>query len=434
MRLKSGRMAREVKRARGPAVWLAAAIIMAIASITVMAANLRLTAPWKHGYYARVALDDAKGVVSGGKQQVRLSGLNVGAIEDVQLLHGRPVATIKIEGEDGPLYRDARLRLRPKTPLDDLVLDIEDRGHPSAGKVGWQQLGFFGAFSGGPPKGDPILSSQRTTTPVDIGRVLNVFDVDTRSRLKTSIDELGKGLPDHGYQLRATLAQLAPFLSAAQRLSHETAVRRTQTRRLVHNFRLTTEELARRDVKLTQVVRGGAATLTEVADRDASVSDLLTQLPPTMRQLQSTFATVRGTADELDPAFDALQPTARALPAGLAGLRDFSVEARPALHALRAPLPQLTTLVRSLKPTSRGLQTSFTRLRPVTPDVDRITALIVPCEVALSKFFNNTISLGKFSDGRGSIFRGQTIDGNAKNQRALQSCAPGTPDGGKGNP
>lgn len=410
MSLGQTRVALEIRRARKPLVALLGLIVLAVGSAAVIVGNLHLNLPWTDTYTARVAVDDAKGLVP-NKQEVRIAGLDVGQVNNVELLRGRPVVTITMKRRYAPLYRDARLRVRPKTPLDDLYVDVEDRGHPSAGKL----------------TGGEILSAERTRTPVDIGVVLNTFRVDTRLRVSQSIDTLGHALPDHGAQLRAALVQISPFLRAAQRLTYESATRRLQTRRLVHNFRLMTEELGRRDLQLTQLVQGGAATFTQLAAVDAPLSGVLTGFPPTLRQLESTFTTVRATADQLDPAFDALQPSARQLPAGLNALRAFSVEARPALAALRRPLPPLTALLRTLQPTARGLNDAFTRLSPQAPRLDRITGAVVPCELAVQKFFQNTISLGKFYDQRALIPRGQSVNGDDPNQSPSPSCAVGGP-------
>ena len=255
--------------------------------------------------------------------------------------------------------------------------------------------------------------------------MLNTFDGDTRVRMEQAIDEVGQGLGDQGDQFRAALVELAPFLNAARRLTHETAIRRTQTKRLVHNLTLMMGELGRRDDDLHKIVVGGAHTFSELAAQDASLADVLAQFPPTLQQLLPTFATLRKTADELDPAFDALQPAARSLPGALANLRDFSLEARPSLAALRRPVPELTDLVDALRPTADGLDRAFTRLQPQAPRLDSITAKVVPCEYAVQKFFANTISLMKFADARGLVPRGQTVDGNSLFQREGKSCAPG---------
>jgi len=410
------RLALEVRRAGKPFIAVIALAIVAVISTGIILANIGVKLPWAGAYKTRVAVDDVSGVVP-KKHTVRLAGLEVGRIEKVSLEGGRAILTISMDPDRAPLYRDAQLRLRPETPLEDIFLNVESRGTPGAGELGEKD----------------VLGSERTRTPVDVGRVLNVFNADTRVRLEQSIDELGRGLDDGGRDLRRALVELAPFLRAAQRITRVTALRRTRTRRLVHNFRLMTEELASRETDLRGLVRGGAASLTELARNAEALKATISGLPPTMRQARSSFAALRQTTDELDPAFAELRPSARALPKGLAGLERFTREARPTFTALRRPLPELDGLVRALVPTSAGLERSFDRLEPVPARLNTITARITPCERVLAKFFQNTISLTKFSDNRATIVRGQTVfaggGSDTANQTRARSCAPGGPKG-----
>ena len=410
MKLRGGRLGLEIRRSRKGFIALLGLIAITVGAVIVISNGLRLNFPWDSSYTARIAVDDAKGVVP-GKQQVRISGFPVGEITGSQLVAGRPVLTITIQGQYAPLYRDARMRLRPKTPLDDLYLDVESRGHPSAGKL----------------TGSVILAADRTVVPVDIGRVLDAFTADTRIRMKQAIDELGAGLGDHGQQLQATLVALTPFLNAAKRLTNEMATRQQETAQLVHNFALMTAELGSRDAQLRQLVGAGAQTFTQLTAVEGPLGQVIAQFPPTLRQLLPAFSTLRATADQLDPAFDQLQSSARAMPAGLNALRDFSVQATPALTALRQTLPSLSSLISALEPTATGLNHDFALLSPQAPRFDRITSTIVPCELAIQKFFSNTLSLMKFYDNRGMVARGQTVNGMDFNQRPDPSCAPGGP-------
>lgn len=410
------RLALEVRRAGKPFTAVVALAIVAAVSTGIILSNIGVKLPWAGAYTTQVSVDDVAGVVA-KKHTVRLAGLEVGRIEKVALTGGRAILTISMDPDRAPLYRDARLRLRPETPLEDIFLNVESRGTPRAGKLGEKD----------------VLSTERTRTPVDIGRVLNVFNADTRVRVEQGIDELGRGLDDGGRDLRRALVELAPFLKAARRITQVTATRRGRTRRLIHNFRLMTEELASRENDLRGLVRGGAASLTELARNDEPLKATISGLPPTMRQVRSSFATLRQAADELDPAFAELRPSARALPKGLAGLERFTREAEPTFRALRRPLPALEELVGALVPTAAGLEESFESLKPIPPRLDAITARIEPCERPLAKFFHNTISLTKFSDNRATIVRGQTVFAgggpDTANQTATKSCVPGGPKG-----
>lgn len=406
----------ELRRASRPALAVLALIVLFVVCVGIILRNNGITLPWSSTYERQVAIDNAKGIVP-KEQTVRLAGVTVGRIEGVRLTQGRPVATISIDPRYAPLYRNAILRLRPETPLDDMYLDIISRGTASAGAL---------------PAGQ-ILPAQRTQVPVDVSSVLDVFNADTRARVNESIDTLGAALGPQGNSFKQALVDLAPFLAAAKRVTYETAIRQQETARLIHNFGLLTGELARRDVQVRQLVASGAGTLSELGGQERDVQALIDQLPPTMTQLESTFATVRATADHLDPAFDALQPVAAALPAGLTALTRFSIAAEPALARLRQPLPELNLLMAALRPAAAGLRGSFANLQPLPAQLDTTTRLIVPCEAALAKFFQNTISLGKFSTPDSVILRGETVmglnsnGGTVNDQTAAPSCAPGGP-------
>ncbi len=412
------RLKLELRRASRPALWLALLVVGALVSTGIILKNIGVALPFSDTYQARIEVDDAAGVVA-KKQSVRLAGIDVGRISDVSLEGGKAIVQITMDPDRAPLYKDARLRLRPETPLNDIYLDIEARGTRAAGKLGE----------------DEVLPAERTRVAVDVGRVLDVFDAGTRVRLEQTIDEYGRGLGPHGDDFRQALVELTPFLRAARRLTQETAVRRTQTARMVHNFRLLTQELGSRDRALRRLVSAGASSLGELGRSEGAVQRLVAELPPTMRQLSSTFTTVRQTTDELDPALDELQPVARALPSGMRALGRFSEKAQPSFAALRKPLPQLQRLLAALRPTARGLRTSFDALTPVPKRLDTVTRLVQPCERPIAKFFQNTISLGKFSDDNTVILRGQTVVGTASagggvndpNQTATPSCAPGGP-------
>ena len=400
------RMLLEARRAARPLAIFLVALAGAIAVSAVTLHNIGISLPWSHPYEIHVAVDDAKGV-STGTDQVRIAGVPVGRITAVELVRGRPVLTATIDAKYAPLYRDARLELRPQTSLDDMYLDVVARGHRSAGALGSGQT----------------LAASRTATPVDIGKVLDVFGTDTRAQMKRALDEVTVGLPRHGADLRATFAQLAPFLQSAQRLTAQFAARRHYTARLVGNLRALTEELAGRTGQLTHLVRAGSATFTTVSANAAPLGVLLDELPPTLSQLRGSFATLRGALGDLNPALDALRPVAGGLPGGLRSLESFSRAALPALRALDTPVRRLNPLAHALRPTSTALASAFAALEPAAPRLDRVTAAIVPCELAVQKFFQWTPSVFKFSDAQGAYPRGESVDANDAQLTKTSSCA-----------
>jgi phospholipid/cholesterol/gamma-HCH transport system substrate-binding protein len=416
-RLTRDRLGLELRRARRPfLIWLGL-LAVGLTAAAVLLAKLDVPWPWQHRYEFRVAVADAKGVVP-NSDEVRIAGVPVGRIVGVALEHGQPVITASIDPRYAPVYQDARLELRPNTPLDDMYLDVVSRGTKTAGSV----------------PGGGELTADRTQVPVDISAVLDVFNSDVRPRVTATINALGQGLGPHGEQFRQALVELAPFLDAAKRLAGEMATRQTQTARLIHNFSLLTQTLAERQNQVTQLVSAGSTTLQTLASVEQPLGQLLAQLPPTLRELPASFAALRTSEDHLDPALVALQPVAQVLPAAMQALERLAPDAHAGMAALDKPLPALTALMNSTSPLASNLSLAFARLRPQAPRLDRATSQIIPCEAAVEDFFQWTLSVMKYSDLHGVFPRGQDVGGlqstGATKDPLLiagKSCAAGGP-------
>lgn len=401
--LTRDRLRLEAQRAAFPLAIVIGLLALAVLSLALLAGRLQMTMPWQDRYEVRIAVDDARGVVA-GSSEVRIAGVVVGKITDVELDQGGAVLDAAIEPRFAPLYQDARLSLAPRTPLEDMHLNVTDRGSPEAGEVA---------------EGD-TLDAGRTRTAVHIGDVVNVFAPDVQAGVRRSIGELGRGLDDHGRQLRAALAEFGPFLAAARRMTHEIATRERETERLVHNLALLNEELARRDERLVELVDSAGGALAELDQERGSLGELIDELPPTLALMPRAFTTLRGVADETDAALIALRPAAQALPAGLEALRELSPDLGGAAVALEPALPDLTELATALPPLTSGLGASFSNLRPQAPRLDSITAQVLPCRLAVQKFFQWTMSVGKYYDSNSGTLRGQAL--------ASTTGAGGVPD------
>jgi ABC-type transporter Mla subunit MlaD len=285
------------------------------------------------------------------------------------------------------------MRLRPLTPLQDMYVDIDSRGTPSAGVLG---------------KND-VLTDTNTVSPVDISRVLNTFDGQTQSRMRTLLSEFGRGLADNGYQLKAAFVQLAPFLKTAQRTTQVLAERRQKMARVVHNLNELTGALAQRDKQLTGLVRDGNSSLGALSQQQKPFNDTLAEIPPTLGAIRSSFAALRSTEDQLDPALVSLKPVAKQLQDGLQGLEKFSTAATPSLKKLHTPLTKLEPFAQQLRPTATGLEQSFNRLKPEAPQFDQVTQTMIPCLDVMQRFFQDTLSVFKFFDASGAFPRGSNV-------------------------
>jgi ABC-type transporter Mla subunit MlaD len=395
MRVKSDRILLEISRSRISFLWLMWLILCGALAGWVVLKNQTFKRPWAHYREVRVIVDDAKGVQA-GRHQVRIAGVVVGVVKRTTLDHGHAELTLSIERKYGKLYRDARLRIRPQTPLADMYVAVERRGTPRAGELTTAD----------------VLTAEQTVSPVDISRVLNTFNVPTRDRLAALLDGFDRGLgTDGGAQLRAGFVALAPFLHAADRLTSVLARHRAATAQLVHGLSGVTGALAVRDRQLRQLTSAGNAALGELAARDRPLAATLRALPPTLTTLDRSFAAVRTAQRTLDPALTELRPVAARLDDGLSALARFGDDATPAFRALTPSVTQLSPLVRSLGPTAGSLDTALTRLTPQAPRLDRITTKLAGCLYPLQKFLSWSLSVFKFSDAAAAITRADSTIG-----------------------
>ena len=113
----------------------------------------------------------AQSVTPGQGQTVQIAGVDVGDITKVDLVDGRAVVTMKIRRKYTPIYKDATALLRPKTGLNDMVIELDARlaaageapdglHHPDRPDAAQRQL-----------RRDPVLAGHRhAQLPAAAGR------------------------------------------------------------------------------------------------------------------------------------------------------------------------------------------------------------------------------------------------------------------------
>lgn len=394
MRFNGDRLALELKRA-----WRPFLILLVLVGLAAVAAwynfhKQEAQWPWQSTRKYQVAFQDVKGVRP-GQQQVRIAGVKVGLISKARISGKTAVLTVSLDDEYGKLYKNARLKLRPVTPLQDMYVSIDSRGTPSAGELGE----------------DDVLGVQRTEVPIDVSQVLNTFDSDTRARLAALTNDFGEGVGGHGEELRRAFAALGPFLRTADRLAGAMTDRRREIARVVDNLGRLTAAVNTRDQQLTKLIRDGHGTVAELAQHDRTLAATLAELPGTMSQMRASFATLRDAQTQVDPALASLRPVAAKLESGLKALEGLSDDATPSLTALRPAAKDLKPLATSLPPTATALRDAFTKLEPTAPRLDRATADLVPCRLTTTKFFQWTLSVLKFYDENGAWPRAELVLG-----------------------
>jgi phospholipid/cholesterol/gamma-HCH transport system substrate-binding protein len=295
----------------------------------------------------KATFSTAQSLTPGQGQTVQIAGVDVGDITKVELVDGQAVVTMKIRRKYTPIHKDATALLRPKTGLNDMVVQLNP-GSRSAGKApaGWSI---------------PIAQTQPN---VNADEVLAALDGDTRNYLQMLVGGAGQALKGNGPQLSATLKRFEPTGSALARLNGALATRQSNIRRSIHNFRLLAEALGNKDNQLAQLVDSSNRVFRSFARQDQNLRAALQELPGTLNTTNTALTKAGRMAKQLGPTLGALRPGARAL--------------GPALAATRPFLRETTPIVRDqLRPFARDARPVVNILRPAARDLSKITPDLV---------------------------------------------------------
>jgi phospholipid/cholesterol/gamma-HCH transport system substrate-binding protein len=297
----------------------------------------------------------AQAVTPGQGQAIDIAGIQVGKVGAVNLENGKATVRMDIETKYAPLITDdATLLLRPKTGLNDMVIEVD----PGTGR---REV-----------KEGSTVPLARTEPNVNPDEILATLDADTRDYLTLLLQGGAEGLGGKakGRQLSAGLRRFEPTARDLARINSALAVRRGNIARVIHNFRLLMEELGANDQALAEFVSSSNAVFQSFANQEASIRASLQQLPPTLRTTRSALASTDRLSLEMQRSLPKLIPAAQALKPGLESLqRLFSDttppirdQIRPFTRQVRQPVKHLVQGAEPLKKTVKGLSTGLGNL------------------------------------------------------------------------
>jgi phospholipid/cholesterol/gamma-HCH transport system substrate-binding protein len=328
-------------------------LIIAIGVASYILSQQRFNLPaWVPGlgqdfYTVNAEFQTAKSVTPGQGQTVTIAGVNIGEISKVELKDGRALVEMKLEKKYGERVRkDASLLLRPKTGLEDMVIEMAP-GTGAAPKApeGW------------------TIPVQNTLPTVNLEDILASLDRDTRDYLRLLVAGAGQGLKDNGDDLAATFKRFEPGAEYARRMTAKLIERRGNIRRSIHNLRVLLEAVGEKDDQLAQLIDSSNTVFRSFAAQDANIRDALQQLPPTLRVTNTGLRKTERLANVLGPALEDLRPTARILGPTQRRIRPFLRTSTPIIR------DQLRPFARDVLPTVKSLRGAARGLADVTPDL-----------------------------------------------------------------
>jgi phospholipid/cholesterol/gamma-HCH transport system substrate-binding protein len=339
---------RAIRENRTNIIAIIVLVVIGLASVGVILANQRLALPgWvpvlgSHRFELKAEFASSQAVTPGQGQSVEIAGVRVGEISRVELQDGHAVVTMVVDDKYQQLiHPDASMLLRPKTGLNDMVIELDP-----------------GVASGEMKKGAtvPLSSTQPNVNPDEI---LATLDGDTRGFLNLLLASGAEGLGGHGLQLSATLRRLEPTSRDLARINGALAVRRENIRNAIHNFRLIAEELGNNDATVSAFIDSSNGVLASFAHQESSIRSALRELPGA---LKATHGALNGTAQlatQAKPALEKLLPGAKALAPSLRQTQPFFTETTaPIRDQIRPFARQIQTPVVHLRELAQGLGSS----------------------------------------------------------------------------
>jgi phospholipid/cholesterol/gamma-HCH transport system substrate-binding protein len=340
----------------------------------------------------------AQAVTPGQGQAVDIAGIQIGKVTSVDLVDGHAVVGMDIEPKYMQLiHPNANLLLRPKTNLNDMVVEVD----PGDGKDHIEDGHNF-----------PL---SQTEPNVNLDAFLATLDADTRQYIQLLVAGGAQGIGGRGRQLGNAFRRLQPFAHYIADLNRAVAQRRVALANVIHDFGLLTTELGRHDVAIERWVSSSKGALGNFANQQRSIQEILTEFPSTLNAAESAFASADRFSKVARPALLGLIPQAQALKPALKAnqrlfeqteepirtqIRPFTREIRPVLTHANQGSADFSKSVRSFG-NALGAFNSFLNELAYKPKGSRQSYLFY-----LPWLNHNTNAAFNLSDPAGPIFRG----------------------------
>jgi phospholipid/cholesterol/gamma-HCH transport system substrate-binding protein len=340
-----------------------ALVLAGLFAVTVILINQRASLPnWvpligTDFFHLEADFSTAQAVTPGQGQSVDISGIKVGEVSAVRLENGHAVVSMSIDNKYAPLIHDnASLLLRPKTGLNDMVVEVDPGTQPSP-----------------EIKEDSTVPLASTQPQVNPDEFLATLDADTQQFLKLLLANGAEALdPAKGRDVKLSnaLRRLDPFARDIARISGALAVRRQNIASSIHNFQLLSTELGNRDQDLVDFVDSSDAALASFAREEASIRSAVRELPGTLKVTKGALTSANALALQSGPALKKSIPGAKATGPALRALRPFFQQTagpienqiRPFTKQVASPVTHIAQISQGLGVSTPGLKTGFTDL------------------------------------------------------------------------
>jgi phospholipid/cholesterol/gamma-HCH transport system substrate-binding protein len=354
----------------------------------------------------------APAVAPGQGQSINIAGVRVGQVGGVGLQDGQAVVQMDIEPKYAPIYANATVLLRPRTPLKDMYLSLDP------GDSRFQAIPDGGS-----------LEAASTLPDVNVDEILGSLDTDTRDYLKLLLAGGAQAFRDGPAtaaapspaavrDLSGTLKRFEPLARDTRTFAALLAERQQNLRAAVHNLGQVATQVGGVEQDLAGLITSADVNFSAIASQDAQLREALTLLPATLSQTTTTLGKVQGLASAIAPALTQLQPFARSLAPALKATQPFLVSNTAVIEH------QLRPFSVAVQPLAQALAPGAAQLAVATPALERSVGVLNTLLNALAyrpgggqqsylfwgAWLSHIVSsLTTLQDANGTMLRGQFV-------------------------
>ena len=296
------------------------------------------------------------------QSDVRISGVNVGKVQNIELAPNRKdaIATVDIDDQYAPIPEGSRAMLRTKTLLGETYIELT----PGSSK--------------GPELQDgAMLPKANVAQSVQLDEIFRTFNPKTRKAFQTWMQESAVAVSGQGQNLSYGFGQLEPTLESLDRVFRILDTQHAVIGQLFRNSATSLEALRGRDGELQNLIRSSNAVFQTTAKRNHDIEALFRAFPTFLDQSQLTLARLKSFSINADPLMKQLVPVAQQLSPTLIAFANQAPEAKGFFEGLAPVIANAPTgfpafrklfrddfppLLRSLDPFLRNLNPFLTGL------------------------------------------------------------------------
>jgi phospholipid/cholesterol/gamma-HCH transport system substrate-binding protein len=245
-----------------------------------------------------------------------------------------------------------------------------------------------------------LITTDKTTAPVDLDQLFNTLDPKTRRSLQKVLTGFSGWYVGRGPELNRTFKYFGPSLSTTAAVMRELSADQKVFERFLIDVSRLVGALAERRNDVSGFVTNTNAAMAAIADENVSLAQALQFLPGTLRRANATFVELRGALDELNELTNVTKPFAADLAPFFRRLDKLVVDSTPTFRDFADLISKsgknndLTDTLRNLPRLASVSKSSFPNsikaLRRAQPVIEFIRPYAADFTAWIEKFAHTT--------------------------------------------